>query len=110
MTKLILIFAALVAVVPTANAESTRDRCFDMVRRSVPGITVAHCESYSASSRRSSYVPPATAQIDGTWNGYEGSPRDVAWMESCRPTLTTDRYGMTRYVYAKRGCETGEPQ
>jgi len=58
--------------------------------------------------------PPSRAlrrhERDGVWTGYQGSPRDVAWMESCRPSLVTDRYGMARYVYAKPGCETGDPQ
>lgn len=58
-------------------------------------------------------LPPdrsSRRQRNGNWTGRQGSPRDVAWMESCRPTLKTDRHGMARYVYAKPGCETGEPQ
>ena len=48
---------------------------------------------------------PATPAQRGIWTGYEGSPRDRAWVESCKPRIVTDREGIDRYVYAKRGCE-----
>lgn len=45
----------------------------------------------------------------------EPSPEDIAearerekrWVARCRPTLRQDVYGVSRYVYAARGCEYG---
>ena len=51
---------------------------------------------------------PATPAQRGIWTGYEGSPRDRAWVEACKPQIVTDREGIDRYVYAERGCEYGD--
>ncbi len=36
--------------------------------------------------------------------------RDRQWQERCRPSIRYDRYGVARYVYARRGCEFGRAQ
>jgi hypothetical protein len=33
--------------------------------------------------------------------------REEKWRERCQPVAQRDRYGVTRYVYAKPGCEFG---
>jgi hypothetical protein len=33
--------------------------------------------------------------------------RDRKWIARCRPELRSDRYGVSRYVYAAPGCEHG---
>lgn len=33
--------------------------------------------------------------------------REQKWRERCRPTARQDQYGVTRYVYARPGCEFG---
>ena len=37
----------------------------------------------------------------------ESAERDYRWEEHCRPTIRQDRYGVSRYHYAKPGCEYG---
>ena len=53
-------------------------------------------------------APPTAARRNGVWTGYQGSPRDKAWVEACKPRIVTDREGIDRYTYAKRGCEYGD--
>ena len=33
--------------------------------------------------------------------------RERRWVDRCRPTVTPDGYGVTRYTYALPGCEFG---
>ncbi len=33
--------------------------------------------------------------------------RDRKWVERCKPVMRQDAYGVSRYVYAARGCEHG---
>jgi hypothetical protein len=33
--------------------------------------------------------------------------REERWASRCKPQLRYDRYGVSRYVYAARGCEYG---
>ena len=53
-------------------------------------------------------APATPAQRRDIWTGYEGSPRDRAWVEACKPRIVTDREGIDRYAYARRGCEYGD--
>ena len=53
-------------------------------------------------------APATPAEHRDIWTGYEGSPRDRAWVEACKPQIVTDREGIDRYVYAERGCEYGD--
>jgi hypothetical protein len=34
--------------------------------------------------------------------------REAQWTASCKPTFRTDKLGVTRYVYAREGCEYGQ--
>jgi hypothetical protein len=36
--------------------------------------------------------------------------RDRKWMAFCKPVLSTDRYGVSRYSYAQPGCEFGRSE
>jgi hypothetical protein len=36
--------------------------------------------------------------------------RERKWVARCRPVLKEDRYGVSRYEYAARGCEFGKTQ
>jgi hypothetical protein len=36
--------------------------------------------------------------------------RDRQWVAFCKPTFRTDKLGVTRYVYAREGCEYGRTQ
>ena len=92
------------------TTDSHGNRTVTTERRDSDGsrtITTTHTPGPSGGA---SSPPLSKRERDGNWTGYQGSPRDVAWMESCRPSLVTDRHGMQRYVYVKRGCETGDPQ
>lgn len=40
----------------------------------------------------------------------EARERDRQWVSRCRPVLRQDAYGVSRYVYAARGCEYGRYQ
>jgi hypothetical protein len=33
--------------------------------------------------------------------------RDAQWEVACKPTFRTDKLGVTRYIYAREGCEFG---
>lgn len=33
--------------------------------------------------------------------------RDANWVARCKPTIKADRYGVSRYSYAAKGCEWG---
>ena len=33
--------------------------------------------------------------------------RDKRWVERCRPIIRQDEFGVPRYTYAARGCESG---
>jgi hypothetical protein len=33
--------------------------------------------------------------------------RDAQWEAACKPTFRTDKLGVTRYIYAREGCEFG---
>jgi hypothetical protein len=33
--------------------------------------------------------------------------REAQWEAFCKPTFRTDKLGVTRYVYAREGCEYG---
>jgi hypothetical protein len=37
----------------------------------------------------------------------ESKERERQWRARCQPTLRQDQYGVSRYVYAGRGCEFG---
>lgn len=37
----------------------------------------------------------------------ENRERERKWVERCKPVVRQDAYGVSRYVYAARGCEYG---
>ena len=40
----------------------------------------------------------------------EALARDRKWLDYCKPVLVKDRYGVSRYRYAKPGCEFGRAE
>jgi hypothetical protein len=40
----------------------------------------------------------------------ESIARDRKWLAFCRPEIVTDRHGVSRYVYARPGCEHGRAE
>jgi hypothetical protein len=52
------------------------------------------------------YIRRATVPID-PWEQAQLSSREGKWIAKCRPVVTHDRYGVSRYHYAARRCEFG---
>ncbi len=48
-------------------------------------------------------VPAAAAALEQQ----AFAERDRLWLARCRPVIRQDRYGVSRYHYAARGCEFG---
>lgn len=51
------------------------------------------------------YYPPRDEQLEK-----EAAARERRWVARCRPALTEDRYGVSRYQYTAPGCEFGKTQ
>ena len=79
-------------------------------RREDDGSTTYFTTNTPGPPGMSATAPAPPAQRNGIWTGYEGSARDRAWVEACKPQIVTNREGIDRYAYAKRGCEYGEAQ
>ena len=43
-------------------------------------------------------------------NSEEAQAREREWLKVCAPTFSRDKFGVTRYVYEKSGCEYGSPE
>ena len=52
-------------------------------------------------------VPPAAAPRDARAQA-EAGERERKWRERCRPVIRQDADGLSRYHYAKPGCEFGK--
>src|SRR5690242_1648730 len=52
------------------------------------------------------YTRNAPGPVD-PWEQAKLRSRDRKWIARCRPAITRDRYGVSRYYYAARGCEFG---
>ena len=52
-------------------------------------------------------IPPAAAPRD-TRAAAEAGERERRWRERCRPVIRQDADGISRYHYAKPGCEFGK--
>lgn len=106
-TITLAIALALIACSAPALAQTSQERAFKFCAE----IAQGNMRQYRDCMNR--MEPPlsggSTGRLNGTWTGYEGSPRDIAWVASCNPRIVTDREGINRYVYAKRGCEYGDP-
>jgi len=108
MRNLFTTVIAIALVCSAASAQAQRKprevtvgntTCIDTVTR---GKDDMRCFTRSA--------PGGAPARDGEWTGYEGSPRDRAWMESCVLGITTGKDGLSRYVYRNPTCANGDPQ
>jgi hypothetical protein len=83
---------ALAETVITDSCVGTRglESCVTTFRKPSPNPHIIH-------------VPMPISEQDVA----EQRQRDKRWEERCRPTITQDRFGVQRYVYAAQGCEFG---
>jgi hypothetical protein len=85
--------AMLLAMTVDANAFISSTDC--KFGRGFGGCTTTVVPTSDAGPRIIRMVPVADAERDGQWEMF------------CEPTFRTDKLGVTRYVYAREGCEYG---
>lgn len=97
---------ALTAASSSANAEIVTGSC-------VGGWGMGNCSFTYREYERDTH----TRHVPGGW-GFEMTEqerkeaiaRDRKWIAFCKPAIVTDRYGVSRYLYAKQGCEYGRSE
>ena len=91
----------MLAVAPeAAQAEGVR------TLSCVGGSGAASC----VATRRNGVANPHIIQVPKAISEQENAEqqqRDKLWQTRCRPVVKQDEFGVSRYVYAARGCEFG---
>jgi hypothetical protein len=86
-------FAMLLASTADAGAFIASTDC--TFGRGVVGCSTTIVPTPDAGPRIIHVMPVADAE------------RDAQWEAACKPTFRTDKLGVSRYVYAREGCEFG---
>jgi hypothetical protein len=91
--KTVTAIVMLLAMTAHANAFISSTDC--RFGRGFGGCTTTVVTTPDAGPRIIRVMPVANAE------------RDAQWEAACKPTFRTDKLGVTRYVYAREGCEFG---
>jgi hypothetical protein len=98
---------ALAALPQAATAEVWTSSC-------VGGWRTGNCVTNYREYTRDTYVRHIPGAFDDNYlserEQKQAIARDRKWVAFCKPVVVADRYGVSRYLYAKPGCEFGRSE
>ena len=107
MSKLVIVYALAILALPAMTGSAFAQRVTDTVVGScVFSGGLSHCvRQYRYGDAGATGIK--TLREPSPEDAAENRERDRKWVERCKPVVRQDAYGVSRYVYAARGCEHG---
>ncbi len=101
--------AGLFALALVALSFSTAKADWSITSSCVGGWGMGSCSAVKRHSVRDTHLRHVPG-FDTEQEAKESMAQDRKWVSFCKPVVFTDRYGVSRYSYARPGCEFGRSE